>query len=225
MAILVALLYWLEHSVLFVIIAIASIFLHELGHILPALARGVRFSVEFTLLGAQVSYNQDDYYPQGAFWATMVSLGGPLVNLVLLAIGLPLFLNGAEWTQQVGLYLFVLNLYLLAFNILPTIFLDGGKAGYLILMGTMPLSAKIALSLYFTLVIYASLVIFSTASWITMVIALFLAAIILGTAFTTPSDRFSSMAKRETITAFGFYAVLSLSNLILFFLGISIPTF
>lgn len=106
------------------LIAFFSIFIHELGHIATASARGCRTRV-IKLLPAGVSaVIEDGTCSRKDF--IIICLSGPAVNILLSVVFQVISLISAH--QSNFLHYFVLsNIYLAAFNMIPAIPLDGGK--------------------------------------------------------------------------------------------------
>ena len=57
----------------------------------------------------------------------IISAAGPLVNLVLAVLFLPLFLIPSQFLQLVALYGFIINSWLALFNMIPVWMFDGRK--------------------------------------------------------------------------------------------------
>jgi Zn-dependent protease len=104
------------------------VLLHELGHCLASKYFGLQVdSITLHIMGGVAHITSDDQWwtPKKEFW---VVLCGPLVNV---ALALPLYLLG-EWSEFFA-RLFLLNLIMLIFNLLPAFPLDGAKIGRSIL--------------------------------------------------------------------------------------------
>lgn len=100
------------------------VLLHELGHCLASKYFGLHVdSITLHIMGgvANISSAGQVWTPKKEFW---VVLCGPLVNVALV---LPLYLLG-EWSEFFA-RLFLLNLLMLIFNLLPAFPLDGAKIG------------------------------------------------------------------------------------------------
>jgi Zn-dependent protease len=107
----------------------ASILLHELSHAIVARRSGVPTkSITLFLFGGVAEMEQEPQSPQTEF---AVAIAGPAATAVI--IGLlwlgALFLAGEAQTlsRAVVDYLIVVNIVLLAFNIIPAFPLDGGR--------------------------------------------------------------------------------------------------
>ncbi|MBN2171192.1 MAG: M50 family metallopeptidase [Candidatus Krumholzibacteriota bacterium] len=108
------------------------VFLHELGHSL--MARRFGFTVRAITLLPIGGLATMDALPRRPSQEILIALAGPAVNLVLaallvlalLALRLPLVLD-VEGTGGVLSYLFLANLVLALFNLVPAFPLDGGR--------------------------------------------------------------------------------------------------
>ena len=105
-------------------VAYASMVLHELGHITPALLSGRRiFMVRILPIGLNVSIDEDSF----SRWnSILIYFCGPFINLLLAIAGY--IVNSCFSTQSGNLLFFTqLNVFLAFFNIIPVLPLDGGK--------------------------------------------------------------------------------------------------
>jgi Zn-dependent protease len=120
----------------------ASILLHELGHALVARREGIEVAgIDLFLFGGVMRMNRDTDTPGAEF---RVAVAGPLVTLaiVVLAAAAAVLLAGADsfWdaarlsgrasatpVEVVVSLLVTMNLFLLAFNLVPAFPLDGGR--------------------------------------------------------------------------------------------------
>jgi Zn-dependent protease/CBS domain-containing protein len=104
-----------------------SILLHELGHAVAALRRGLRtWSITLFIYGGVAQLERDPEDGRAEFW---MAAAGPAVSLLLagsfyLCAGLPLLGPGAV---AVARYLAFINLALALFNLVPAFPMDGGR--------------------------------------------------------------------------------------------------
>ena len=120
-----------------VLIVFFCVVLHEFGHALTARRFGIR-TRDITLLpiGGVASLERMPEEPRQEFWIT---IAGPLVNLVIAALalvviaatGLSLFfsdvlLGATTWTSVLS-FVFVANVSLFLFNLVPAFPMDGGR--------------------------------------------------------------------------------------------------
>lgn len=128
-------------ALLFAIVLLVSIFLHEIGHMIAAHRRGVRSqAIVIHLLGGVVFLTVDG---ERKFPAAQIALAGPMVNVALGAIFLAINALAPEPPSKVYFGHFVvlggpppppglaylagvLNLGLAAVNLVPAFDLDGG---------------------------------------------------------------------------------------------------
>lgn len=108
----------------------ASIVFHELGHAKMAERFGLPMKGITLFIFGGVAEMSDE--PPSAFAEFMVAIAGPIVSVILGAAGLALYYAGAaaEWPTAVTAvlwYLGVINLVLVAFNLVPAFPLDGGR--------------------------------------------------------------------------------------------------
>jgi len=121
-------------SVVDVVVLVAVLLFHELGHWAAMRASGYRDTRIFFIpfFGAAVSGRSGDGSP---FKEGVVLLAGPLPGLLL---AIPILVAGTAWHEQgltrAGLTLLGVN----AFNLLPLVPLDGGRLFELILFGRHP---------------------------------------------------------------------------------------
>lgn len=121
-------------GILFVLVIFACIVLHELGHALTARKFGVRTrDIVLLPIGGVARLEKMPDKPREELW---VAIAGPLVNIVialalfagLMAAGVQLQwrdfrLAGGGFIEQ----LMVVNVWLVAFNLLPAFPMDGGR--------------------------------------------------------------------------------------------------
>ena len=112
--------YFLELIILFILVIV-----HELGHVIMALAIGWRVkAVRLLPFGGVVEVDEGTGTSAKDEW--LVAIAGPLQNIWMAAFAWlmgDLGLWSLEWTN----YLIRANLWLAAFNMLPILPLDGGK--------------------------------------------------------------------------------------------------
>jgi Zn-dependent protease len=111
----------------FVVILLVSVLLHELGHALVARRNGIGVkAITLEFLGGYTELTGDSPNPRAD---ALVSLVGPAISAVIGGIGL-----GLQWLLPVGVadqlafQLAWSNLIVAAYNILPGLPLDGGRA-------------------------------------------------------------------------------------------------
>jgi Zn-dependent protease len=112
----------------FVVCLLISVLLHELGHALTARRYGIGVrGITLELLGGYTEMDRDAPSPKVEL---LVSLAGPAVSLVLggAAAGLTAATTGGTLLHQMALQLAVSNVVVAAFNVLPGLPLDGGRA-------------------------------------------------------------------------------------------------
>lgn len=128
---------------LFVLVAVFScVLLHELAHALAALRYGVR--VEDIILLPVGGVARVEYSPLSPRAETVIALAGPALNLALATVLLPfifLIASTRQLSEPIALvalvddispagfivYLWVANILLAAFNLLPAFPMDGGR--------------------------------------------------------------------------------------------------
>lgn len=105
-----------------------SVAIHEAAHALMATAFGARVDhIALTVLGGHTQYRGPHL---NAWRSTLISLAGPVSNLVLgaLAAGAELVLDPGALAASMLFLLSALNYALAIFNLLPGLPLDGGRA-------------------------------------------------------------------------------------------------
>lgn len=110
-----------------VLLFFASIVLHELGHSLVALSRGIPVpSITLFVFGGMSHMDRDAETARDEFWIAVV---GPLISLLLgalfLLLGWLLPLN--DPAQAVFNWVGLINLVVAIFNLIPGFPLDGGR--------------------------------------------------------------------------------------------------
>ncbi len=106
----------------------ASIVLHELGHSLVAIRRGVPVrAITLFIFGGVAQTEKDSDSAQTEFW---IAIAGPAVSLVLAAAFYLLYLVAEPWSAPAAVacdWLAHINFMVAAFNLLPGFPLDGGR--------------------------------------------------------------------------------------------------
>jgi len=119
-------------SVLFILALFACVLLHELGHVLAARRYGIT-TPDITLLpiGGLARLSR---LPENPSEEIVIAMAGPLVNVaiaaVLLLLGARLSVDAyaiTDYGQAFISRLAVVNLYLVAFNLIPAFPMDGGR--------------------------------------------------------------------------------------------------
>ncbi len=140
-------------GVLVTLLLFAIVLLHELGHALVALAFDIPIHQIVLLPIGGVA--QLERMPESPFQEFLVALAGPLVNLVLAllmaalgwVVGYELSLLGLQRAMRLmGMmtpgaifgYVFVSNLFIGAFNLLPAFPMDGGRILRALLAARLP---------------------------------------------------------------------------------------
>ncbi|MBW3620947.1 MAG: hypothetical protein KY461_11930 [Actinobacteria bacterium] len=127
--------------VLWVVIGITSVLLHELGHALAARAAGTAPEIALAGLGGVTTYRPTPR-TEGRGWSLVIGLAGPAVGIVLglvaVALGAPCcrVAPGAPPAEfALSVFVFV-SLVWSVLNLLPILPLDGGQALASLLPGT-----------------------------------------------------------------------------------------
>ncbi|MDQ4045090.1 MAG: site-2 protease family protein [Chloroflexota bacterium] len=129
-------------GLVFVLLIVVSVVVHEFGHVMMAREFGVRvLDVTLWPFGGVARIEQIPAQPRAEF---MISLAGPAMNFaifvallpVLLLVGLiggrDALLAGAELFDRITLvglltYVALTNLFIMAFNLVPAFPMDGGR--------------------------------------------------------------------------------------------------
>lgn len=109
-------------------ILIASIFLHEIGHMIVLEKNGIRTYILFlVILGGTITYKQDRDKEKNLPWATgaAVSLAGVMANFLLIILSLVGESTGLL-TGSIASKIINLNGILILYNLLPFFIFDGG---------------------------------------------------------------------------------------------------
>lgn len=127
-----------QDAILLTIALMLTIVLHEFGHAYFAQKHGYRFKIRFNpLLLVAVTEIKDALGFIGSLTTDqkiLFTLGGPLVNLILIIFGFLAF-KLIPATASFDLWLLYANLLLLTANMLPIFIVDGGQASRFILTG------------------------------------------------------------------------------------------
>lgn len=122
-------------EVVFVCVIFFCVLLHELGHALTAARYGIR-TRDITLLpiGGVASLEKMPEKPIHEFF---VAIAGPLVNVVILLLLLPVTLLLDGWPEDLSsvgltsdsflLQISIVNMMLVGFNLIPAFPMDGGR--------------------------------------------------------------------------------------------------
>jgi Zn-dependent protease len=109
-------------AVAIVLLAFASVLLHELGHALVARRLGVHVSgIELSFLGGAAKMMQ---MPRSADHEIAIAAAGPAVSLMLAGAGFGL---GAALHSPLLLTIGTINIVIAAFNLIPALPMDGGR--------------------------------------------------------------------------------------------------
>jgi len=104
---------------------LAVLLLHELGHVLAALALGVRVAaIELMPFGA--SARLEGWRQLRPWQAALIALGGPLANLAV-AMTAVFGVHGGLFSAEAAALFVRSNLTLMLFNLLPALPMDGGR--------------------------------------------------------------------------------------------------
>jgi Zn-dependent protease/CBS domain-containing protein len=118
--------YWAKGLVASVLLFV-SIILHELGHAVVALRRGLRTrSITLFIFGGVAQLESDPKDGRAEFW---MAAAGPLVSLTLAGLfyTCAILPFAGPSTTAVAKYLALINLILAVFNLLPAFPMDGGR--------------------------------------------------------------------------------------------------
>jgi Zn-dependent protease len=114
-------------AVVFALLLLVSVFLHELGHSLISQTVGVRVrSITLMMLGG-VTVTEGEARDAGS--SCLISAAGPLVSLFLSCVGalITRFFEPGTVAYVISAQVTVTNLLVTAFNLLPGLPLDGGQ--------------------------------------------------------------------------------------------------
>jgi Zn-dependent protease/CBS domain-containing protein len=114
-------------AVLATLLLFASVLAHEFGHSLVARSQGIRVrNITLFILGGVAQLEREPDSPGREAW---MAVAGPLVSVAIggASIAAAYALPGPEQLVALLAYLGVMNLALVAFNLLPGFPLDGGR--------------------------------------------------------------------------------------------------
>lgn len=132
-------------ALVFTVALFGCVLLHEFGHVFAARTFGIR-TPDITLLPIG-GLARLERMPEKPWQELIVALAGPAVNVViaivlLLVVGLPRQLDESllDFTSPGALarHLMILNLWLVAFNLIPAFPMDGGRVLRALLAMVMP---------------------------------------------------------------------------------------
>lgn len=122
-------------ELLMVLLVFTCVLMHEFGHALMA-ARYKVMTRDITLLPLG-GVARLEHMPEKPFEEFMIALAGPLVNLAIIFVLIPIILIGRGWpvafdpvdyfSNGIWLNLLMVNLSLFLFNLLPAFPMDGGR--------------------------------------------------------------------------------------------------
>lgn len=129
---------WITGHLMFLLLAMASIALHEISHaVVSALCGQNPASIEITPLGAVMRLEDESKLPAGK--RLLVLIAGPAATALLCHLSLWLTARGTL-PAEYGRMLFMSNLSILLLNMLPVLPLDGGRLLALLMGMLMPQS-------------------------------------------------------------------------------------
>ncbi len=115
-------------ALLAAVLAVVSLYAHELAHALTARAFGIPVrTISLLLFGGMTHINRESPSPRAEF---LIAVSGPTANLAIgaLAGGLGLALGDVvPHVGALGFWVAVMNIPLAVFNLLPAFPLDGGR--------------------------------------------------------------------------------------------------
>lgn len=111
---------------IFIVALYASIFIHELAHLLMGRAGGRQAdSIVLMLFGGVTQFDEG---PRGPGQQFLTAIVGPIASLAVGAASLFVANSASGWLTSVAWSLGVTNIFLGLFNLLPGLPLDGGQA-------------------------------------------------------------------------------------------------
>jgi len=125
--------YWLM-GIFAALMLFISVLLHELSHSLVAKAKKIKVeSITLFFFGGIAGIDDEEIKPSTEF---LMAVAGPMFSLLLSGIFYSLFfLIHNEISKSITYYLYVINLVIAVFNLIPGFPLDGGRAFRAILHG------------------------------------------------------------------------------------------
>ncbi len=118
-------------EVVALVMLVAAVVLHELGHALVARRFGIRV-IDITLwpLGGMARLS---HVPESSRVEAWIAIAGPAVNVALAIVGVPLWIAalaflppGSEWIRIAAVFV-AIHVLMAGFNLLPAFPTDGGR--------------------------------------------------------------------------------------------------
>lgn len=151
--------FWLNP--LLVISIFISILLHEMGHAFMAQKRGYHVdSIEVGLFAGQANMNLDSIKQRDMI---LIVGAGPWVNLVLISLSI---FTSVVFPCQFFNSMYIVNLFLFIFNIIPIFPLDGGRIlRSILILKTKDREKSITISAWISLIFSILLLVFYILSF------------------------------------------------------------